>query len=82
MVLDKNPEIILDDNLEKIQNKFRKNVPSLVLCSDSFHKIEFLNKLINSVENPIIFVDMDLLYSGYIESKMIKEKENLESKNN
>ena len=77
MVLDKNPEIILDDNLEKIQNKFRKNVPSLVLCSNSFHKIEFLNKLINSVENPIIFVDMDLLYSGYIESKMIQKRENL-----
>jgi hypothetical protein len=76
-VLDKNPEIILDDNLEKIQNEFRKNVPSLVLCSDSFHKIEFLNKLINSVENPIIFVDMDLLYSGYIESKMIQKRENL-----
>ena len=76
-MLDKNPEIILDDNLEKIQNKFRKNVPSLVLCSDSFHKIEFLNKLINSVENPIIFVDMDLLYSGYIESKIIQHKENL-----
>ena len=77
MVLDKNPEIILDDNLENIQNEFRKNVPSLVLCSDSFHKIEFLNKLINSVENPIIFVDMDLLYSGYIESKMIQKRENL-----
>ena len=76
-MLDKNPEIILDDNLEKIQNEFRKNVPSLVLCSDSFHKIEFLNKLINSVENPIIFVDMDLLYSGYIESKMIQKRKNL-----
>jgi hypothetical protein len=76
-VLDKNPEIILDDNLENIQNEFKKNVPSLVLCSNSFHKIEFLNKLINSVENPIIFVDMDLLYSGYIESKMIQKRENL-----
>jgi hypothetical protein len=71
-VLDKNPEIILDDNLENIQNEFKKNVPSLVLCLNSFHKIEFLNKLINSVKNPIIFVDMDLLYSGYIESKMIQ----------
>ena len=77
MVLDKNPEIILDDNLENIQNEFKKNVPSLVLCLNSFHKIEFLNKLINSVENPIIFVDMDLLYSGYIESKMIQKRENL-----
>ncbi len=76
-MLDKNPEIILDDNLENIQNEFRKNAPSLMLCSDSFHKIEFLNKLINSVENPIIFVDMDLLYSGYIESKMMQKRENL-----
>ena len=75
--MDKNPEIVLDDNLESIQNEFKKNVPSLILCSNSFHKIEFLNKLINSVENPIIYVDMDLLYSGYIKSKIIQKKENL-----
>ena len=75
--MDKNPEIISDDNLEYIQNKFKKNIPNLILCSNSFHKIEFLNKIIISTKNPIIFVDMDLLYSGYIESKMIQEKENL-----
>ena len=77
MLLDKNPEIILDSNLENIKKEFSKSIPSLVLCSDSFHKIEFLNKLINSLQNPIIFVDMDLLYSGYIESKMIQKRENL-----
>ena len=76
-MLDKNPKIILDDNLKNVQNEFKKNIPSLVLCSNSFHKIEFLNKLIISVKNPIIFVDMDLLYSGYVESKMIQKKENL-----
>jgi hypothetical protein len=75
--LDKSPEIISDDNLEYIQNEFKKNIPNLILCSNSFHKIEFLNKIIISTKNPIIFVDMDLLYSGYIESKMIQEKENL-----
>ena len=77
-MLDKNPEINLNDDFKHIQNEFKKNVPSLVLCSNAFHKIEFLDKLIFSIKNPIIFVDMDLLYSGYIESKMIKEKENLE----
>lgn len=77
MLLDKNPEINLNDNLEYFQNEFKKNVPSLVLCSNSFHKIEFLNKIIISEKNPIVFVDMDLLYSGYIESKMIEQKENL-----
>jgi len=76
-VLDKSPEIILDDNLEHIQSEFKKNIPNLILCSNSFHKIEFLNKIITSTKNPVIFVDMDLLYSGYIESKMIQPKENL-----
>ena len=75
--MDKNPEIISDDNLEYIQNEFKKNIPNLILCSNSFHKIEFLNKIIRPTKNPIIFVDMDLLYSGYIESKIIQEKENL-----
>ena len=73
MMLDKNPEIIFND----IQKEFKKNVPNLVLCSDSFHKIEFLNKIITSIDKPIIFVDMDLLYSGYIESKIIQKKNNL-----
>ena len=77
MVLDKNPEINLNDNLEYFQSEFKKNVPSLVLCSNSFHKIEFLSKLIIFEKNPIIFVDMDLLYSGYIESKIIKQKKDL-----
>ena len=76
-MLDKNPEIILDDNLEYIQSEFKKNIPNLILSSNSFHKMEFLNKIISSTKNPIIFVDMDLLYSGYIESKIIQHKENL-----
>jgi len=76
-VLDKSPEIILDDNLKYIQSEFKKNIPNLILSSNSFHKIEFLNKIISSTKNPIIFVDMDLLYSGYIESKIIQHKENL-----
>ena len=75
--MDKNPEINLNDDFKHIQNEFKKNVPSLVLCSNAFHKIEFLDKLIFSIKNPIIFVDMDLLYSGYIESKIIQKKENL-----
>ncbi|MEK0330399.1 MAG: hypothetical protein QQN49_04055 [Nitrosopumilus sp.] len=76
-MLDKNPESILDNNLTYIQNEFRQKLPSIVLCSETFHKAEFLNRLINSVENPIIFVDMDLLYTGYVESGMIQKKNNV-----
>ncbi len=77
MVLDKNPKNILDNNLTCIQNEFRQNLPSIVLCSEPFHKAEFLNRLINSVENPIIFIDVDLLYTGYVESGMIQKKNNV-----
>ncbi|MCH7560516.1 MAG: hypothetical protein IIC67_03960 [Thaumarchaeota archaeon] len=77
MTLDKSPEQILDNNLIHIQNEFEKNAPSIVLCSEPFHKAEFLNRLLNSVKSPIIFVDMDLLYTGYIESGMIQKKDNV-----
>jgi hypothetical protein len=77
VVLDKSPEWVLDNNLIHIKNEFKKNIPSIILCSEPFHKIEFFNKLINSVESPVIFVDMDLLYSGYIKSEIIQEKNNL-----
>ena len=77
MVLDKSPELILDNNLVHIKNEFELNIPSLVLCSKPFHKVEFLYRLINSIENQIIFVDMDLLYTGYVKSGMIKKKDNV-----
>ncbi len=77
MVLDKSPEQILDNNLTYIQNEFEKNTPSIILCSEPFHKAEFLNRLINSNESPIIFVDIDLLYTGYVESGMIHKKDNV-----
>ena len=76
-MLDKNPEQIIDNDLTQIQIKFEQYNPNIVLCSKPFHKIEFLNKLINSTKDPIIFIDMDLLYTGYVESKMIQKKENL-----
>jgi len=76
-VLDKSPEWVLDNSLLHIKNEFEKNIPSIILCSDPFHKAEFLNRLINSIEHQIIFVDMDLLYTGYVESGMIRKKDNV-----
>jgi len=75
-VLDKSPEQVLDNNLIHIQKEFEQNNPSIILCSEPFHKTEFLNRLIDEVEDPIIFVDLDLLYSGYVESGMIQKKKN------
>jgi len=76
-MLDKNPEQITDNDMTQIQMKFEQNNPNVVLCSKPFHKIEFLDRLINSTEDPIIFIDMDLLYAGYVQSGMIQKKENV-----
>ena len=76
-MLDKNPEQVLENDLTQIKIKFEQNNPNFVLCSKPFYKIEFLNLLINSTEDPVIVVDMDLLYTGYIQSKMIDKKENV-----
>lgn len=76
-MLDKNPEKIIDNNLTAIQTEFEHNNLNVILCSDPFHKIEFIHRLINSVNIPIIFVDLDLLYTGYIESGMIQRKKDM-----
>ncbi|MFB5635383.1 MAG: hypothetical protein ACE5RB_02015 [Nitrosopumilus sp.] len=76
-MLDKNPELSIED-MAKIQIQFEQQNPNIVLCSKPFHKIEFLDRLINSVEDPIVIVDMDLLYTGYIQSGMIQKRENIE----
>jgi len=76
--LDKNPERVLDNNLANIKKEFEKNLPNILLFSEPFEKNLFLDKLITSVENSIIFIDIDLLYTGYVKSGMIKKKDNVE----
>jgi hypothetical protein len=78
MVLDKNPEQILDTELIYVRNEFSNKNPNIILCSEPFLKAEFLNELINSIKYPIIFLDFDLLYSGYIISEMIKKNDKVE----
>lgn len=78
MVLDKNPEQILDTELIHMRNEFSNKNPNIILCSEPFLKAEFLNELIDSIKYPIIFLDFDLLYSGYIISEMIKKNDKVE----
>ncbi len=78
MVLDKNPEQILDTELIYVRNEFSNKNPNIILCSEPFLKAEFLNELIESIKYPIIFLDFDLLYSGYIISEMIKKNDRIE----
>lgn len=72
-MLDKNPHQILDNDFKKISVEFSKKNPSFILCKKTFLKSEFLNRLIEVVDLPVIFFDIDMLYSGYIKSGLIKK---------
>lgn len=76
-MLDKNPEQIVDNNLVEIQNEFNNSNPNIVLYSEPFVKMEFLNNFMNYIDNNIIFLDFDLMYSGYIMSQMIPKNKKI-----
>lgn len=78
MVLDKNPQEILDNDLTYVKKEFSIKNPNMILCSEPFLKAEILNELIDSITYPIIFLDFDLLYSGYVVSELIKKNERVE----
>ena len=72
-MLDKNHGQILDNDLTCVRKEFSKKNPNIILCSEPFLKTQFLKELINSNDYPVIFLDFDLLYSGYVVSEMIKK---------
>lgn len=77
-MLDKNPQEILDNDLTYVKKEFSIKNPNVILCSEPFLKAEILNELIDSITYPIIFLDFDLLYSGYVVSELIKKNERVE----
>jgi len=77
LVLNKNPNQILDNDFIQIKSEFYEKNPNFILCSKPFLKTEFLIRLIDSLAIPVIFLDFDLLYSGYVCSEMIKKNDNV-----
>ena len=44
---------------------------NLIFYKDAFSKTKFMSKIIESFEIPIIYLDFDLLFSGYAENDYI-----------
>ncbi|NDB33346.1 MAG: hypothetical protein EB150_01910 [Nitrososphaeria archaeon] len=63
---------------EKIQKTiFEQNLSSITF-DDPITKTYFFHKLAQLVEIPVIYVDFDLLYSGYLAANILPQNENLE----
>ena len=78
-MLDKNPNQISESDLLKIKSCFFSKNPNFILSSNTFLKTKFLIKLFESIDIPIIFLDCDLLYTGYVDSGLVKKNEKLEN---
>jgi hypothetical protein len=65
-------EIILN-----LQNILTQNKINSVLYSDPFLKAGFVAKLVEDLKLDVLYLDLDLLYSGYLVSGMIKTPQNL-----
>lgn len=71
-MLDKNPKTLANNLIEK----FSDNI-DIIITSTPFHKAKLLELFLNSTNHPIIFLDFDLLFSGYVVSDMIQVKDNI-----
>ncbi len=76
-MLDKNPDTSSSDGISKVKEYLNENTLSSVLCTEPFVKAAFLSKLIDQIDTPIVYLDFDLLYSGYVNSEMISKNENV-----
>ena len=76
-MLDKNPDQSSLIGISEAKNYLNENTLTSVLCSEPFTKAAFLSKLIDDIDMPVIYLDFDLLYSGYVNSKMIPNNTNV-----
>lgn len=76
-MLDKNPNKSSLVGISKVKEYLNENTLSSVLCTEPFVKAAFLSKLIDQIDTPIIYLDFDLLYSGYVNSEMTPKNANV-----
>ena len=72
----KNPNDDSQPNLN-LQTILEQNLINSVFCSDPFLKAGFISKLIQDTKLEVLYLDLDLLYSGYVISGTLSPKENL-----
>ena len=74
-VLDKNHTVF--ENLEVIRNKIMSSSTNLIFYKNAFSKTKFMTKIMELFEIPIVYVDFDLLLSGYFESDSNSKPSNM-----
>ena len=68
----------LFENFDTAKNKMMPCSTNLIFYNDAFSKTKFMSKIMESFEDPIIYLDFDFLLSGYLESNYIAKPLNME----
>jgi len=76
-VLDKNPDQHSLIGLNEVKKYLEKNTLNSILCDEPFVKAVFLAKLIEQIDVPILYLDFDLLYNGYVNAEILPRKVNV-----
>lgn len=75
--MDKNPDQNSLIEFNKVKKYLEKNTLNSVLYANPFVKAAFLSKLVEQIDVPILYLDFDLLYSGYVNAEMLPRKVNV-----
>ena len=73
----KNPNGDLNPSKLNLQTILEQDLINSVFYSDPFLKTGFVSKLIQDTKLQVLYLDLDLLYSGYVVSGILHTKENL-----
>ena len=74
-MLDKNPDPVA---LNDIEHVLETNSLNLILSSEALIKTGFLTKIIDRIKVPVIYLDLDFLYTGYVTSGIITQNQNVQ----
>ena len=73
----KNPSDDLNSSKLNLQTILEQDLINSVFYSDPFLKAGFVSKLVRDTKLQVLYLDLDLLYSGYVVSEILPIKENV-----
>jgi len=76
-VLFKNHDNVSENDTSNLENILSQTKINSILYSDPFLKAGFIAKLVHDVKIDILYLDLDLLYSGYVISDILTAPPNL-----
>ena len=72
--MDKNPDWSCGP--EQIR-EFSRHNPNIIISSSPFEKTKLADSLLRAADCPAVFLDFDLLYSGYMTSGLIQKRDDI-----